>query len=555
MIKAILFLWVVLLTATLIGWGCLGVRLLTRSKSIDEKLALPHALLVGLFFVTLQGLIANFWISLTLYAGIYTIFFGALLLALYRSALYANASEWLAIIAGSVWVVWGLPFDGLFNDAGLYHLQFEQWMARSPVLWGLANLQSRFGFDSSWLIFVSMTRIDLSPALSPWVHAIVADMMIRSFIFWWLLIGFSNASRNVDRFSQLFYGASFLLLSVFLWRMREAGTDIPANLIAIALWLIAYEAWQSRDKPSFQQGMAVIVASILIVTSKLSILPMILLAIPIIISARKAWKDLAPIAFVGVIFLVLWLFRNFMLTGCFIYPAAITCTNVEWGLGAEAARGEARAVTTFARIHMGPGIALERSLVSVESFSLGWLIDWIKNFPGTHYFRVTMLAIVVGLLGWFSWGRRQNRVPYSGFLSFSAVVALLQFLYWLILGPDPRFAWAMFYIVSVVSICWIGAGANYMQINNTRTINMLMMPLGVMAVGFLVGAFNKTPIDFYGFSVYEMEPFEYRGVTFYWASSGMCGESIPCVTEVDHKALDKVFNANPDSLIFHPPQL
>lgn len=555
MIKAVLAIWMVVITASLIGWGGWGVSLLSGFRSQPEGgRQLPYLLLIGLFFVTLQGLVVNFWLPLTAYAGVYSLSAGLVLLFCYRKCLVAQGLQWSLLVAAVVWVAWGLPFDSLFNDAGGYHLQFEQWIAHSRLLWGLANIQTRFGFDSTWLIFVSATRIDLSPTLSPWMHAIAADMMIRAFVFWWLLIGFNTSLKSGDRFGQVFYGFGFLLLSVLLWRMREAGTDNPANLIAIGLWLIAYEAWQGRGRSlSIQQGIAAIASVALVCTSKLSILPLTLLVVPVLLVLRTYWKQLVPVAIAAFALIGCWIFRNFVLTGCFIYPAALTCVDVPWGLGAEVAKVETWNVTAFARTHMGPGIILKRSMESVTNFSFEWLGEWLKHFPSTYYFRVTVVAFFLGLTGWLVWGRRQRGESWAGFLLFSVMVVGVEFVYWLLLGPDPRFAWSMFYIASVASICWIWGRFGKVRTFDAEVVRAGVVPSLVIVMGLLVGAIHQNPIDPYKFSHYEWTSFKYRDVEFYFGPNGDCGERMPCVVGPGNVlALDKVLSANPGSAIFYP---
>ena len=545
MIKAILAIWVGLITASLIGWGCLAQVLLVQFNP-DKKIDPPHALMAGLFVITLLGLIANFWTSLTVYAGLYTILPGFVLLFLYRNMLAAAKSTWIAAVAAMAWVVWGLPYDSLFNDAGLYHLQFEQWIAHSPILWGLANVQTRFGFDSTWLIFVSAVRVDLGPSVSPWMHAIAADMAIRAFLFWWLIVGFGGALKLQDPLGKAFYGSGFIFLSLFLWRMREAGTDNPANLIAIAIFLMLYESYRFHDRFEVQRAIAAICGVALLVTSKLSILPLALLAAPIIFSAQLSWKQFFVICLTASLLVVAWIIRNFVLTGCLVYPAAITCMDVPWGLGAEMARSEAWSVTAFARTHMGPGIILQRSMESVTNFSFEWFLEWLKHFPHTYYFRVTLSAISVGVIGWVLWGRKQAQ-RLNAWLWLPLVVSFLAFLYWLILGPDPRFAWAIFYIVSVVSVSLIwGKTTSAAGSLDARSVNIFVCML-IAAVGLLIGVYQNNSIDSYRFTRYALTPFEYEGVTFYLGETDHCGEQLLCVGNAKNiEALDKFISANPN---------
>ena len=44
-------------------------------------------------------------------------------------------------------------------DAGLYHIPYMNWVSAGPAPFGLANLEGRLGFNSSWLMFDAAFRM------------------------------------------------------------------------------------------------------------------------------------------------------------------------------------------------------------------------------------------------------------------------------------------------------------------------------------------------------------------------------------------------------------
>lgn len=549
MLRLNLTLLVMLYSLSILGWGMMLQGLvpkLREDQGADQVFPLLW-FVFGLLGVTVVAILVNFAVPLTTQSGLVVIAVGMVGIVLNRRRLPRLAEMLLALSLAALWVAFAMPFKGFFSDAGLYHLQFEQWMAHSPVLSGLAQIQSRLGFDSTWLILVSALRIQLPPEFMPeWGHAVAADMMIRAFIYGWLLLAFKQTlGQAAARPQRIFYGAAFVVLSLFLWRMREAGTDNPANLLCVGIWLLFFKHCQGEGRP-LELAAAGLGLAALIATSKLSVVPMTLLIIPLLLGCRRDWLALGRVFSLCLALVVLWVLRNLVLTGCWVYPVAPTCMDLPWALSAATAIGEAHSVTTFAREHIGPGLVLGLPPALTETFTWAWLGEWARQFPQTYYFRMTAVATALGALAF--WFFRRRALPPGGarFVGVSLLASGLTFLYWLLLGPDPRFSWS-FFVVASVTLLYFGFGRSDVQVAPAATTGGAGYPKyfapAFLVLCLVVGGFNRSSIDFEKHVRYELEVVNHREVPFYLAQEGMCGDKYPCVfaiSEATNRFLDNL---------------
>ena len=547
MVNALIFGWVFLGTLSLLGWGLLAAGLAERFGRLDNRDAwfAPHLFLLGLTSLTALGLLANFWIPITNQAGALTMPLGLLVVVLQRRRIATLGMVLLALWFAVAWVWLILPFEQFSFDAGLYHLQYMQWMAQRPVFPGLAQLQTRFGFDSSWLLFVATQRIDLDALfglnVSPWLHYVVAELMLRALLFWWAALAIKAAVSGKDRPAGevTLYVVLVLMLSMFMWRMKETSTDVAPNVVALAVWLCGFESWMAARAQQSTQAVrsfsAMMCSSAFVVVSKLSVLPILLLLLPVGWVVRPRLREIAvPLALFGLM-LSLWLIRNVVLTGCLVYPAAATCTSLPWSLGAKQAAFEAWDITTFARLYGNTSTDALRAYVT--HFSWDALALWAPKFFKSFYFRLPAAGCVVGLLAWVFFRRFKIAAGLSGYLGLSLLVGALGFGYWLVLGPDPRFSWAFSFIatlsVMVFGLARLPTATFESCLGRWPSMRYARLVLPGLCVGVLCLTLLRPPNFFFDYDLqteFVQEP--YAGQLFWRATGGigLCGDKIPCAT-------------------------
>ncbi|MEO7863290.1 MAG: hypothetical protein ABIU05_23205 [Nitrospirales bacterium] len=468
----LLALWPMLIILGTAGWGVAVQQVLRIKNGEDIQDNLFNCSFKGIFLVSFGVLLINFWSGLGLNAGLWVVGIGLFFytIALWNQRHWAQQTLLLFVIMALtsrvyryMWLTW---------DAGHYHIPYMNWVADGPVPYGIANLNSRFGFNSAWLLFVSGLRVD---SLFAYRHVVHAEIAIRALAITWLVWQFIGELKSQRRWSI----RAYLYLSVFIVlelalngrfgeRITEIGisttghstsTDHPANICALLAWVVFSEQLLVQREPQRGQirsqfGLMMTLAT-LAVSFKLSMLPIILLPLFYLWrhglhSCQQILKVAWPMISILCMFVVSWMVRSFIMSGCLLYPVALSCFSESWAVPTNIVDEESRVVLTWARY---PGTGEKYK----ELLNLDWLGDWSKKFVRSNVFLISAAGIVFCLLTTLFIKRRENDQSYAimhfhfwALCTFSTAFGGI--LLWFVKAPDPRFAWGFFVIFSAALI-------------------------------------------------------------------------------------------------------
>ena len=460
----------ILLVLCLAGFGDLLRALLDWKRPRDAASDIFESAFFGILFVTAGVLIANFLVGLGNNPGPYVAGIGLALVAAFRwrSVFFWNQLLLLVIATNLISYLVG-PVH-LSYDAGLYHIPTMNWVANQPVPLGLGNLERRLGFDSAWLLFESAFRFE---RYLRWSHLAVAEIAIRALVVAWIVNGLLIELGKGWQTKAMVYFASIVALSVFIFfipiretstdMFRETSTDMSANLLAFCAW-IAFSRLMLLDEGERRtigdrDLVLLLVLVALAVTIKTTMLPIILL--PAILLVRMSRQEMYSLiiaqrrayALVALYF-ALWLVRNFMLTGCIVYPVDVTCTTVPWGVGAAQAKLEAAWITGWAR---HPGL---EAIHYADLRNTAWIPEWFarqKFFVWAWLRSLAPLVLVSFFFIAFFFARRdrsRNRGDARGrqLVCASIFCAAAGLVLWFLMMPDLRFSWAFFAVLEAALI-------------------------------------------------------------------------------------------------------
>lgn len=470
----ILVLLIIITALSLIGYGCLLVWTLNWFKIFPNSPLSPSDYsLLGIFVVMTLAIVGNFFIPLSNFSGVITLIFGVLILILFNRKsnlsfilfIKQNSTSFLIMSLCLVLVMARLETSQIMTyqtyktvyhfDTGLYHMPFLQWIASYPIPIGLANLHGRFGFDSSWLIFHSAWRF-------PWIGWSSLPM-VEGLI--WTLGLWILGEGLVNSWTKFAYGNRILLITLALMFFINFGINPPGSVVStdhaaniFALLTVVYfleflNAITEKNTSKIQRGiLLMVISSCLAITGKLSMLPIIFFPIIgclMMSKIRTIWRFIIVSLMIGVIFFSLWILRNFLLSGCLVYPVAFTCSDlVSWGVGSQQAIIEKNNVTAWAR---SPGADYLKSLDNYN-----WLTAWFIGLLDNSTIKLVFISLSLSLfLPIFEILKVQHYqknkgsiVKNIGFLLI-ILVAVLGLLLWFFNGPDPRFSWSFLILASV----------------------------------------------------------------------------------------------------------
>lgn len=299
-------------------------------------------------------------------------------------------------------------------DTGLYHYQAVRWLAEHGTVPGLALVHGRFGFVSSW--FALAAPLDFSPL----------------------------EGRQTAVLGALVLVPITLQIAAAAWRLsREAGQPADVVLLVGLTLGAAYAIWTgigvslSPDLPLFfiptviiatmvrdreASARALWLLAVLGVTLKLSALPLALgVGLWAVVRCRE-WRWFTGVGAAAVLPLVA---AFLVVSGCLLYPIALTCLEPSWGVTRQSAAQMSWIIEQWAK--WGASSPPE------STSSLGWLPAWFAKRPMSGLVDLTFLAsipvvVVVAV-------RRRDRRR----MLWPAGVAWAGAAFALVMGPDWRF--------------------------------------------------------------------------------------------------------------------
>ncbi len=213
------------------------------------------------------------------------------------------------------------------EDFGYYHLPYALAFLEEKIVFGFANIDKSFVYNSIWLNIYSFFFLK--------------DDNFNFLTFPSFLLFLSFTMFSIDKILKeknikiSDYYITFVLFYFLLkfTRISEFGVDFPANvfsILGILFFIKFYETTEDFEKKSFFY--LNFVFSIFAILIKLSAIPIIILPIYLYIFNLKQLKFfIFNLNFLIIYFLfTVFLIQQFIYTGCFLFPTNLTCFNVSW---------------------------------------------------------------------------------------------------------------------------------------------------------------------------------------------------------------------------------
>ncbi len=519
----------------LAGFGSAIIRMLP----IRGNISIPDRAVTGVATVVVLATTINFVTGLGTSPGLWTIAFG---LVLFVIGLPKSLPTQLSLIFAIALILFVITEPFQFGyDTGLYQIPSMNWIAFEPAPFGLTNLEGRLGFNSTWLILESAFRIS---ALN-WTHLIAMEHAARILTLAWIGERFIASIKVGDQTLALVCLLGIGAAGYISTQTSSTATDPVANLFAICAWvsfchLLPKEGETAPPSARSDEFLLPILVA-LAVTFKFSMTPIILLLalLPI------RWWAPPPKMCVGLtmagILGLLWLARNFVLSGCLVFPVALTCAPVLWqSIGRMSEAGSVAGIITAWARHPGNDVL-------GPFFDTSWLPKWFAQLSGTVEFITIATAAAVIVLA-LAFGRRSkmidrrsNRIVY-----ITAICSAVGILFWFLAAPDPRLGTAFFLLLIMAPIFWMVHSTIAFPIVPHSPISKSSMSglAFLLGLGVLIAGLSRADTKIASPPVFQYKSFvTSEGWTIYAPASGdQCWDLFPCTPYGFHgKKISRVY--------------
>lgn len=366
------------------------------------------------------------------------------------------------IFIAFIFIIARLSYDPSSHfDDGLYYSTSIRWLQEYGTVKGLANVNPRIAFNSSWhilqanfgfrflnlglfndlngLIFLLMLLYsvgginDLLKGDSSWRTALRAFFMLP-------LLAFHFESTS----DLMLLNANFL---------SSPTADIPACLLTWMIFvLFLTPTSESSVETTPLTDVLVVLYSAWACTIKFSTVPIFLLsALPVVRlafsrqdrSRSHPYRQLAWVIGGCVLIAAPWVLRNIFLSGYLLFPfSAIDIFHVRWKIPIREVRWHENAITAFAL-----GADIDKPFnVPLAVWFPRWAagLDFIRQVILGTAIAATICCVGVGVYAF----AKQGKIFFSRYARqiLAIVTGIAGILFWLVKAPDFRFGYGFLII-------------------------------------------------------------------------------------------------------------
>ena len=324
-------------------------------------------------------------------------------------------------------------------DTGTYHAQSIHWIESFGVVKGLAWMQTRLGFNSSYFCLCALYSFSF---LGRSLHALSGFLAV--FVMLYSLSGLSGERNKAEvRVSDFVYIAPFLYFVITAVEIISPSTDF--GVIWLILWLCI--RWvELVEKEAGTDGFALLcVLAVFLVSIKLSVgvLALLVLKPACELVRDKRWSDIAKYIAMGLVLILPYFIRNYFITGWLVYPfPVLDLFDPDWKIPLEGVKHEADEIVVWARYTKDTAL-IDQSIK--EWFPVWWEEQGqanrylsVSSFFGAGLFALRMLY---SLAGRFLKKEADKTCGDRSYIYLGTIIFLC-YAFFMLSAPSNRFGYA-----------------------------------------------------------------------------------------------------------------
>lgn len=357
-------------------------------------------------------------------------------------------------------------------DANMYHHPFVSYLKSEKIIFGLANIQFRFGHISFLQYVQSIFTVNGFEFLT---LSSINIILYTSFIF-----VFSKEVFYEKKFSFVFLVKILILvfLLIKLNRYREFGNDLIPFLIASYFFIKIFQEIYKPTNSSEVLINFIFLFFVLMFAHKITYIFSTLMFLALISLKKLKMKNffLSLNFKIFSFFLIIWVLKNYINTSCLVYPVEQTCfKNSLFELyGLADVKNASFLSEIWAKGFIDHPNWQELDLkIYVKSFN--WFNTWLSN----HFVKILeivspLIIVIFYCLGIFYFNKKKITYGHDDRIIVSKINYLfffifIGFLFWLF--KAPLFRYGAFYVLIIIILLFILAVSRIFLIKNFENLN------------------------------------------------------------------------------------
>ena len=444
MLSVLLDWLIIAITSYTVGYGFLRLMSICIGREVSAgKNANVLRLLIGFMLTNVYAEIWSIFLPVNMWA-VYILVFITLVIAYMCKqdmAETVNISKApkpavIASVAVIILMAYGSSRGYMHYDTTLYHASAIRWIEEYGVVPGLANLQSRYGYNSAEFAHNALYSFKWYTGRSLHCTTGFLAMVSAHLLYDKELFTGRRTIQSVDfvRIGLLYY------LGVLFAQMVSPASDYVANLLIFDILILMLGRVKDRTLPADHYVLISLLA-IYGITVKVSLAPMVLIClIPFVYYIIK--KDVRSILFCivsGLVIAMPYFIRGYILSGWILYPSTlIKLGNPDWQVPVGEAQYDAKEISMWGR---GITDATKWSEVTLTNWIPSWFaaLDTVEKVLITAVITSTVVLVAIEIRLGLSKNRRGLQ-RYNILLELPiAWIMLLGVVIWFVGAPLVRY--------------------------------------------------------------------------------------------------------------------
>ena len=430
-VEILLFLAsIILISLSISGYG----RLVNFNTKDNFFLDIFLGLIIISFIVTTL----HFFLNINIIVSSIILIFG-LIFFFYKTYIYFLKLFEKKNILSLVIILLYIPMflsQKYHEDFGYYHLPYALGFLEEKIVFGYANIDKSYVYNSIWLNLYSLFFL------------IDKNFNLITLPSYLLFLSFILFSINEITWKKNILISDYYLITILFYfvlkftRISEFGVDLPSiifSILGIYYFMKISETNLIEEKKKI--FFLITIFTLFAILIKLSTLPIILLPLYIFF---KNFNDLKFSIINFRYFFIVSLFSAFLIqqfiySGCFLFPTNFTCLDVSWFNPGYLKLSQQLELINKSYFHEAKNTFSPEQYLS----DFNWLYFWIKR----NFIEILehLLTVIIPLIIFVLFLKKTDQNNYQ-FKNKNILIFFLLFslLFWLNFSPVYRFAIHLF---------------------------------------------------------------------------------------------------------------
>ena len=426
------YLFFILFIISTIGYGIFFKNHVFKDKTKTENIF--KYFFLGIIILFPLSFINYFIISYIAYTNIFIVIFGAMIF------INNNFKDLNKILLVTFIFFSGTLISKTHEDFSVYHFQHIKEISDYYIKFGLANLDERYIYSSSFAYLQALTKI-------PYYELKLIN--IPTFAVFLSLIGYLTLELKKRTQTKQFILLFFLVFLIIKYkRFSEFGYDYPGQFILIFLFLEYIYVIKKNNIFSDISLYLIYLTTLLIKVTNIYFAPVIIYYFIIQKSNFKKYIINKKFITFSLVILITFSFNSFLKTGCGNYLIKQTCLSKEkvvWSINYHDIQNTKIITRNWARGFY------HQKVIKLDEINYNNSFNWFPNWFNVH-FKVKILPFLIIVLLLFFIIKfinlNNNSIKYKeDNKNMLNIACLFSLFIWLINFPQARFGFFMIILI------------------------------------------------------------------------------------------------------------